>query len=342
MAEYKKYSKVDTLPKGNAGGGITEGTLVLEGGAWRGIYTQGALDALMEAGINFRTTIGVSAGAMSGIGYLSGQIGYTGRINLSYRNDPNYVGRGALRIDHGVTGFSYLFNHIMKIMPLDQGRFNDPARRFIVVATNMETGWPEYFEKGKCRIFRAIRASATVPYVSRPVVIDGHPYLDGGCSVKIPYDWAIQNEWGDDALPFDAMVVRKTVEDGDIAPVDKAAEAEDSGQTRKPGKIMVIRTQCREYRHAVKTENTADRILYRKYPDFIKAMVKATTDYNVMCDRLAADEADGKIFVQAPKDPVNLERFEGDVEKLGAQYFRGYNEMRERIPELKAYLGGDQ
>ncbi|HAE15289.1 MAG TPA: patatin family protein, partial [Erysipelotrichaceae bacterium] len=36
---------------------MTEGLLVLEGGAWRGMYTQGALDAMMEEDINLSATI---------------------------------------------------------------------------------------------------------------------------------------------------------------------------------------------------------------------------------------------------------------------------------------------
>ncbi|MEE8826137.1 MAG: patatin family protein [Eubacteriales bacterium] len=293
------YSGMDRIPKGNASDTITEGCLVLEGGAWRGIYTQGALDALMEAGINFRTTIGVSAGALSAIGYLSGQIGWAPRINLTYRGDPEYTGLGALKHDHGVTGFSYLFGTLMQQDPLNKKRFFDPARRLVVVATNISTGKPEYFEKGKCRIFRAIRASATVPYVSRPVVIDGQAYLDGGCSDKIPYGWALKN---------------------------------------CPGKIMIIRTRDLSYRKTEKKENAADRLLYRRYPELVAAMDRASVEYNEIIDLIEKDTKAGRTFCQAPEEPVEISRFEGDVEKLGALYERGYSEMKKRIPELKAYL----
>ena len=37
----KVYSKVAEIPTGNAPDVITEGCLVLEGGAFRGLYTQG-------------------------------------------------------------------------------------------------------------------------------------------------------------------------------------------------------------------------------------------------------------------------------------------------------------
>ncbi|MBQ9321394.1 MAG: patatin family protein [Eubacterium sp.] len=299
--KMKVYSKVAEIPTGNAPDVITEGCLVLEGGAWRGLYTQGALDVLMEHGINFQTTIGVSAGAMSATGYVSGQIGFCPRINLTHRHDPEYTGMGAVKKEHGVTGFTYLFDTLMGgENPLNRARFDDPARRLVAVATNVLTGEPYFFEKGECNIFRAIQASATVPYVSRPVVIGGQPYLDGGCSVKIPYDYAVQ-------------------------------------EGHK--KIMVIRTQDRTYRRKEKKENAFDKVLYGRHPAFIRAMEKASTDYNEVLDRMDADMAEGRCFVLAPSRPVGISRFESDVEKIGALYELGRADMEAEMEALKTYLG---
>ena len=71
---YKRQG-IDRLPKGEATDRLTEGCIALEGGAFRGVYGEGVLDALMEADLNFRCTIGVSAGALNGATYVSGQIG---------------------------------------------------------------------------------------------------------------------------------------------------------------------------------------------------------------------------------------------------------------------------
>lgn len=294
------YSGLDKLPAGRTTGKVTEGCLILEGGAWRGIYTQGALDALMEADITFHTTIGVSAGAMAAIGYVSGQIGWVPRINLTFRQDSRYVGAGAMKRDHGITGFSFLFDDVIKKeYPIDRHRFFSSKRRLIVVATDMLRGEPKYFEKGKCPIFRAIRASATVPYISRPVVMDGIPYLDGGCSVHIPYTWA---------------------------------------QKHFPGKIVVIRTRDRFYRAPEKEIGTADRILYGKYPAFLDGMVRAEKEYNEVLDQLDADERAGKVFVLSPARPVNVSHFESDLDVLGGLYWAGYTEMKHQLPELYSYL----
>ena len=117
--EEKPAVNFDALPHGTASTNITEGLLVLEGGAWRGMYTQGALDAMMEEDINLSAVIGVSAGAMSGFSYVAGQIGRSVYLNLRHRHDSNYTGAGAILRDHGVTGFSYLFGKLSEEWPLE-------------------------------------------------------------------------------------------------------------------------------------------------------------------------------------------------------------------------------
>lgn len=58
--------------------------LLLEGGAMRGLYTAGVLDAFMEEGICADAVVGVSAGALFGMNYKSKQIGRSLRYNLKY------------------------------------------------------------------------------------------------------------------------------------------------------------------------------------------------------------------------------------------------------------------
>ena len=110
----KIYKNIDKLPSGRASEKLTDGCLILEGGGWKGLYTVGVLDCLMKYDINFTSVAGVSAGALSAIGYVSGQIGWGVRIDLTYRHDKNYCGIGAFKRDKGITGFSYLFNDILK------------------------------------------------------------------------------------------------------------------------------------------------------------------------------------------------------------------------------------
>lgn len=295
----KTYDGIETLPDGRASDRVTRGCLVLEGGGWKGLYTLGVLDCMMERDVNFSSVVGVSAGALSGLGYVAGQIGWGARIDLTYRHDRNYCGVGALRRDHGITGFSYLFGEIAQRYPLDETRLADPARRLAVSATNLETGEAEYFEKGKCDIFRAAQASASVPYVTRPVMIGGVPYLDGGCAEKIPLRWA-----------------------------------EESGEK----KIVVVRTRELSYRRKAGAPKLA-RHLYRAYPAFVRAMENVNEDFNRTVDLLEKRAAAGEIFLIAPSETVTVSRFDGDMEKLGALYWLGYHDMTRRLDDLRRYLG---
>ena len=275
----KQYSAFDELPQGEASEHITKGLAVLEGGAWRGMYTQGALDAMMEEDINLSATIGTSAGAMSGMSYVSGQIGRSVRLNLAHRHDSSYTGSKAVLKEHGVTGFRYLFFELGKEIPLNAERFFNPNRRFIATVTNIETGKPEYMEKGKCSdIFRAIQASASVPYVSEPVEIDGKKYLDGGIAEKIPLDWAL-------------------------------AQPEE--------KKIIIRTRDRSYRRPLKAKHRAAYLEYgKRYPALANDLYEESVHYNLLLNRIEQLEKLGKVFVLYPSRPVTISRFEGDVEEL--------------------------
>lgn len=297
----KVFSRINDIPNETIDGPVTEGCAVLEGGGWRGLYTSGVLDALMENGINMRTTIGVSAGALNGIGYVSGQLGLTARINLSYRNDKNYVGRGAFLHEKSIMGLHYLFDTVMGKMGVDFERFHDPEKEYFAMATSLERGIPVYFSKDHPEIVNAIIASASVPFLSKPTVIEGEHYLDGGCYVRLGYEGALERGFK---------------------------------------KIIVVRTQDLAYRKPDKKPSRLIKLKYGKYPAFAKCLAESDPRYNALLDQIDRDVQDGRTFVIAPNEPVSVSRFEKDVEKLGELYFKGYYETLEKIPDIKKYLTG--
>ena len=301
MKKIQVYSGIETLPKGSASDNITEGCIVLEGGAFRGVYTSGVLDALMEEDINMRCTVGVSAGALNGVNYVSGQIGRSGRINLRYRHDSRYVGPKAIRRNKGIIGFDFVFGDMAKVPPLDKKRFMDKSRQFYAVVTDLKTGKVEYLEKNSgIPPLRAVRASASMPFVSKPVIINGRPYLDGGCSCKIPYQFAI----------------------------DKGFE-----------KIIVIKTRHGDFRKSVSDRKLrAENVVYRNYPEFAKALINSNADYNRQCDELERLAAEGRIFLITPSENITVSRLEGDMEKLGHVYNMGYNDAKNELVRLREYL----
>lgn len=301
MSKYKVYSGWEQIECKSAPDTIVPGCMVLEGGSFRGLYTSGVLDVLMEAGINLQTTIGVSAGALNGFIYACGDIGRSAKINLGHRHDPQYMGLPGLIKNRGVIGFKFLIEDCLKLYPADLDRFNDPSRRFIAVATSLINGKSRYFEKGDCPdIFAALQASASMPYLSRIVKVGKTPCLDGGCSVKVPYQWAM-----------------------------------DAGFE----KIVIVRTLPREYMRAErKNADSLANVFYKKYPEFVKVLQSSAPRANAETRKINELEKEGRIFVIAPPASIQMHRLEGDMEALGGYYEQGRLDAQNALPDLKKYL----
>ena len=72
--------------------GLYQGALILEGGGFRGVYTAGVLDYLMDQNIQFSDVYGISAGACNALNYLSQNRGRYIKVAKEYCNDPRYMG----------------------------------------------------------------------------------------------------------------------------------------------------------------------------------------------------------------------------------------------------------
>ena len=296
----KIFSKIDKIPRGRATDKISKVCLVLEGGAFRGLYGEGVLDALMLAGINAECTIGVSAGAMNGMNYVSGQIGRAARVNLTYRHDSRYIGLKAIKNNGGMVGFDFVMNHIEEEI-FDEETFFDPRQKFVAVATNCLTGQSEYFDRDQMgsKIYDAVSASASMPFISKMVEIDGVPYLDGGCSNKIPYRWAL-----------------------------------DQGYE----KIIVVRTRPSSFRRKLKSNHLVTSNVYRSYPEFAEVLARSDNDYNRQCDELTILNSQKRLYVISPSVYMDVSRMERDLEKLGQLYKMGFNDTARQIKDIMAYI----
>lgn len=299
--DSKIYSGWESLPKGYCSDDLTEGCLVLEGGAFRALYASGVTDVLMENNINMSCICGVSAGALNGANYASGQIGRSARINLKYRHDKNYVGVKPLLTDHGVIGFDYIFGELDAVEPFDYEAFN--KRRFVAVTSDVDTGRAHYWEKTNCKdLFQAIRASASMPYVSTPVEVEGTYNLDGGCSVNIPYNWAIRQGYK---------------------------------------KIIVVKTRSADYREPKPLEPAVKLIetYYKDKPALADNLIHMHERYNLEMDELFYLDSHRTIFLITPSQSLDdIGRLESDMEKLGQLYYLGRRDCESLIDDIKGYL----
>ena len=287
------------FPSGNASKKIVKGCAVVEGGAFRGVYSQGVMDALMENDINMECTIGVSAGAMGGMCYVAGDIGRAIRVNVGFRNDPRYVGVMPLFTDDGVIGFNFVFNETPKVLEFNYDRFFSPERRFACVVTNCWTGKAEVKERGKVsNIFQSIRASASMPYFSKPVLLDGVPYLDGGCARNCPWQWAKEEGYE---------------------------------------KILLIRNRPVGYRRKEKVDAKA-KFYVKEFPELANVLKDDAKHYSQECIEAEEAAERGDVFMLCPGTTESVGRLEKSLERLSLFYWLGYYETLAQMPAIKEYL----
>lgn len=259
--------------------------LVLEGGAMRGMYTAGVLDVFMEHGITFDGVIGVSMGAITGCSYISGQVGRTIRYNKKYCRDKRYMSFYSLLTTGDLVGNEFCYHELPENLdPYDNEAFKKSKTDFYVTCTNVETGEAEYIKvNDMVEEIDYLRASASMPYVSRIVEKDGEKLLDGGCS---------------DSVPIRAFM--------------------DMGYEKN----VVILTRPAEYRKRSENKRLV-RLFYKKYPKFAKTLERRAEEYNRTLEEIRKLEREGKVFVIRPVTPLDIGRMSHDVKKIELAYERG-------------------
>ena len=168
---------------------MINGALVLEGGSLRCLFTAGVLDVLLKEEIEFSYVNGVSAGTMAGMNYISKQSGRMLKVNETYLHDKRYMSLRSLVKNRLVFNFDFLFGELSDtLLPFDHETFYRSEQKFEVVATRCKTGRPEFFAKDHCsEIIQAVRASSSMPLLSKMVTVNHKKYLDGGISLPIAY-----------------------------------------------------------------------------------------------------------------------------------------------------------
>ena len=125
--------------------------LVLEGGAMRGVYTAGVLDAFLDEKIKVDGIIGVSAGALFGVNYASKQKGRTIRYNKKYIKDKRYISVRSLIKTGNIVNKDFAYYKIpLELDKFDEKEFEKSKIDYYAVITNVETGEGEYPKITNC------------------------------------------------------------------------------------------------------------------------------------------------------------------------------------------------
>lgn len=275
--------------------------LVLEGGGMRGVYTAGVLDFLMEKNIYADGVIGVSAGACHACSYASKQIGRNLKVTTKYIRDKRYMSLRSLMKTGDLFGADFIYNRIPNELELyDYEAYEQQGMSVYAVCSNLETGEAEYL---KCKDMKKdvmyVRASASLPLLSRIVEVDGKKLLDGGATDSIPF------------LKFQEMGYDKNI---------------------------VVLTRDALYRKGKNNLLPMIRKRYKQYPKFVEALEIRHIRYNESLEELAKQEKEGKILVIRPSKPIQIGRLEKDPVKLTNLYKEGYHDAKMMYQDILCYL----
>ena len=274
--------------------------LVLEGGGMRGIYTAGVLDVFDEAGLRFDGVIGVSAGAVHGCSFLSGQRGRSIRYFCKYCLDRRFMSAFSLLTTGNAVGERLCYHDIPeRLDPFDYAAFDRCGVPFYVGVTNVESGGAEYLRVTDMRAqIDCLRASASMPYVSRIVSWQGKKYLDGGIADSVPL------------VAFENMGYEKNV---------------------------VVLTRDVAYRRASDNLPLLN-LRYCRYPRFIRTLKRRPQLCAAEDAYIASAAEQGRAFVVRPSRAVTVGRLERDAARLRALYELGAQDARENLDELRTFL----
>ncbi len=278
--------------------------LVLEGGAMRGMFTAGVIDVMMENKIVFDGIAGVSAGAVFGCNYKSGQVGRVIRYNAKYCRDKRYCSFRSLLKTGNLYGADFCYRELPETLDIfDAEAYRKNPAVFYVVCTDVETGQPVYkrCDRATGDDLLWMRASASLPFVSRVVEIEDRGFLDGGMSDSIPLRFL-------EGIGYD--------------------------------KNVVVLTRPETYRKKKTRASGLMRLFLRRYPLLADAIVKRPEMYNETVEYICEKERKGEVFVIRPETDLDIGRTEKNPEKLWKAYHEGRQAMEKQLERLTKFLNG--
>ena len=266
----------------------------------RGMFTAGVLDVFMENNIKVTDIVGVWAGTLFGINYVSKQPKRALRYNLRYINDNRYMSIKSLMRTGNLINKDFTYYKLpFQLDVFDNKTFKQSDINFFATVTNIETGEAEFIKiEDAFKQMETLRATSALPFISEIIEINGKKYLDGGIANSIPVDYFEKQNYD---------------------------------------KIIVILTRPIDYRKK-KSTGVQFKVAYGKYPKLIEKLENRYQDYNNTVERIVELEKQGKVLVIRPDEEITIKRLEKDTDKLQHVYDLGIKNGKESIERVKNYL----
>lgn len=276
--------------------------LVLEGGAMRGLFTAGVIDAFLDAGIVFDGLVGVSAGACFGCNYKSRQPGRVIRYNKRFARDGRYCSWGNLFRSGNLFDAEFCYHTLPNQLDVfDVRAFEANPMEFHVVTTDCATGKPVYkrIDRVDDTALEWIRASASMPLVARPVTLEGALHLDGGLSDGIPLKYF-------ESLGYDRNVV--------------------------------ITTRPHGYRKFPSLKVKLLKPLLSRHPAVYRALATRYEWYNRTLEYIDERVRAGAALLICPESPLPISRVCHDPETMQRVYDLGHTIGMRELASVKDFL----
>lgn len=277
--------------------------LVIEGGGFRGVFCEGITSFLIEQNIEIPYVIGVSMGAINGTNYLSKQPRRNLEIIEIFLNDKRYLSKRNLIKEGNLFGMDFIFNDIAyNYHPFDFDTFSNSSQSFTIVSMNCLTGKSHYTNNANHStqdMMKALRASTSLPFVSRQVIINEVPHLDGGITDPIP--------------------VQKALDDG-------------------CDKVIVLLTRDSSYVKEPFKGKRISRLYYRQHPEVASKLASRHIAYQKSQQLVHQLEKKRKALVFQPKQPLKVGRTEKNFNKIQHAFNQGYQLAKKRQQEIHDFI----
>ena len=274
--------------------------LVLEGGGMRGLYTAGVIDIMLDHDFEPDVVCGTSAGVTFGVNLLSKQRGRVLRYNKRFVGDRRYISFHSWLTTGNMINKNFAYGLLPRELdPFDEDTYESSPAQFYATITNMRTGKPEYVRiTNTWEQMDVIRASASLPIISRPVEWQGQKYLDGGLADNIPLD--------------------KCLELG-------------------CNKVIIVLTRPLGYMRK-ESLTSVTRLCYPRYKNLHRTVEMRNENYNRRIEQILQLEREGKVFVLRPSEEITISRLEKDPARLEQVYNLGLNDATGQWQDLEEYL----
>lgn len=284
--------------------------LVLEGGGMRAAHTAGIVASLIEHEIWFPYVCGVSAGSSNAVNYLSRDAERARRSFVEIAGDERFGGIGSLARHNGFFNADFLYDRAIEdgTLPFDWETFQANEAGLRIQSFERDTGrsvtWTKDDMRSPLEMARRVRASSTMPFIMRPIELEGHVMLDGGLG------------------------------EGGGIPI---LLAEQDGYDR----FVFVATRPAGYRKS--PMGRGQRGLMRRvcagHPRVFEALATRPERYDAALDHLSELEREGRALVIRP-DSMPIRNTETNVDRLRALFDEGHELAERHLGEWLAWIDG--